>query len=117
MLDLNDVIPVDSGWVLVRATDINDHGQVVGRGRIAGQTRAFLLDYIGPPECGDGTLQAGEECDDGNIHGGDGCNANCQLETPIPVVSEWGLVTMTLFVLAAGTIVLRRHSLAFRAAS
>ena len=43
MTDLNTLIPAGSGWVLVRATGINDAGQIVGRGTIGGQTHAFLL--------------------------------------------------------------------------
>ncbi len=43
MLDLNDLIPPNSGWLLLRANDINNQGQIVGRGMIDGQFRAFLL--------------------------------------------------------------------------
>lgn len=31
-------------------------------------------------QCGDGTLDAGEQCDDGNTMAGDGCSATCTLE-------------------------------------
>ena len=41
--NLNELIPADSGWVLLEANGINDFGQIVGSGRIAGKTRAFLL--------------------------------------------------------------------------
>ncbi len=40
---------------------------------------------------------------------GDGIPDEC--ETAIPTVSEWGLVTMTLFMLTAGTLVLGRRRL------
>lgn len=43
MQDLNDLIPSNSGWVLNRATDINDVGQIVGNGQLNGQNRAFML--------------------------------------------------------------------------
>jgi probable HAF family extracellular repeat protein len=43
MTDLNELIPADSGWTLVAATGINDVGEIVGNGRINGQTHAFLL--------------------------------------------------------------------------
>jgi len=43
MTDLNDRIPVGSGWELVEATDDNTSGQIVGLGTLSGQTRAFLL--------------------------------------------------------------------------
>ncbi len=33
-----------------------------------------------PPECGNGTLEAGEMCDDGNTMPGDGCTATCARE-------------------------------------
>jgi len=43
MLDLNDLIPTDSGWVLNKATGINDKGQICGVGEIDGVSHAFLL--------------------------------------------------------------------------
>ena len=42
MYDLNNLIPAGSGWVLEHATAINTSGQIVGVGRLNGQTRAFL---------------------------------------------------------------------------
>jgi cysteine-rich repeat protein len=33
------------------------------------------------PECGDGTVDAGEQCDDDNVMPLDGCDANCDRET------------------------------------
>ena len=43
MRDLNDVIPVNSGWVLTEAHDINNSGMIVGNGLLSGQPRAFVL--------------------------------------------------------------------------
>jgi len=43
MLDLNTLIPPDSGWTLSSATGINLSGQIVGNGTINGQQHAFLL--------------------------------------------------------------------------
>lgn len=43
MLDLNNLIPTGSGWVLSVANDINNLGQIVGTGIFGGQQRAFLL--------------------------------------------------------------------------
>jgi probable HAF family extracellular repeat protein len=43
MLDLNNLIPANSGWVLEFATAINDQGQIVGFGTLNGQGEAFLL--------------------------------------------------------------------------
>jgi uncharacterized repeat protein (TIGR01451 family) len=43
MTDLNTLLPADSGWVLERASGITYGGQIVGRGRFGGQTRAFVM--------------------------------------------------------------------------
>jgi len=43
MLDLNNLIPANSGWLLQVANAINDQGQIVGFGTLNGQTEAFLL--------------------------------------------------------------------------
>ncbi|XWK86846.1 MAG: hypothetical protein U7127_21960 [Phormidium sp.] len=43
MIDLNSLIPADSGWFLSTATGINKTGQIVGNGLINGQKHAFLL--------------------------------------------------------------------------
>jgi probable HAF family extracellular repeat protein len=43
MLDLNGLIPANSGWNLTWAFAINDSGQIVGQGLINGESHAFLL--------------------------------------------------------------------------
>ncbi|HLK55622.1 MAG TPA: DUF3466 family protein [Chthonomonadaceae bacterium] len=43
VIDLNSLIPADSGWLLTEANGINDAGQIVGAGRYKGARRAFLL--------------------------------------------------------------------------
>jgi probable HAF family extracellular repeat protein len=43
LTDLNSLIPSGSGWVLNRATGINDAGQIVGTGTINGVSHGFLL--------------------------------------------------------------------------
>jgi probable HAF family extracellular repeat protein len=43
MVDLNTLIPPDSGWNLIDAMSINDAGQITGEGGIGGQTHAYLL--------------------------------------------------------------------------
>ncbi|MHC5184578.1 MAG: DUF3466 family protein [Planctomycetota bacterium] len=43
LIDLNDLIPIDSGWELTVAVDINNSGQIVGWGMIDGQEHAFLM--------------------------------------------------------------------------
>ena len=74
------------------------------------------------PVCGNGLVADPEGCDDGAAEDGDGCSSACTIEngficqgepsvcysSDIPTVSEWGLVAMTLLVLTAGTVVLRR---------
>jgi probable HAF family extracellular repeat protein len=42
-LDLNNLIPADSGWVIENVTAINVRGQITGQGFINGQYHAFLL--------------------------------------------------------------------------
>lgn len=49
MVDLNSVVPADSGWVLTEALDINDFGQIVGVGNYNGRITAFRLDPIPEP--------------------------------------------------------------------
>jgi uncharacterized protein (TIGR03437 family) len=43
MLDLNKLLPPDSGWVLKTATGINDEGQIIGNGSFYGFPQGFLL--------------------------------------------------------------------------
>lgn len=43
VLDLNAMIPADTGWNLTEALAINDSGQIVGQGVMNGKTHAFLL--------------------------------------------------------------------------
>jgi probable HAF family extracellular repeat protein len=48
--DLNDLLDVSgAGWVVEEALDINDQGQIVGRGRYNGVSRAVLLTVIPEP--------------------------------------------------------------------
>jgi len=43
MLDLNNLIPAGSGWILTQAYAINSSGQIVGAGLFHGVEHAFLL--------------------------------------------------------------------------
>lgn len=43
MLNLNSLIPPDTGWVLTHATAINDAAEIAGNGLFNGHPRAFLL--------------------------------------------------------------------------
>lgn len=47
--NLNNLIDPNSGWFLAIATGINDAGQIVGYGRVNGQTRGFRLTPTGAP--------------------------------------------------------------------
>ncbi len=51
MTDLNDLIPPNTGWVLVSATAINDNGDILGLGINNGVTHGYVLDAgsIGQP--------------------------------------------------------------------
>jgi hypothetical protein len=40
-VDLNTLIPADSGWYLQAAYSINDAGEIVGYGTIGGNVHAF----------------------------------------------------------------------------
>jgi len=49
MIDLNSLLPANSGWVLETAYGINNQGDIVGTGTFNGQQESFLLD---PPQFG-----------------------------------------------------------------
>jgi probable HAF family extracellular repeat protein len=49
MIDLNTLLPSQSGWTLNTAYGINDTGQIVGEGTYNGQIRPFLLTPDAPP--------------------------------------------------------------------
>jgi probable HAF family extracellular repeat protein len=59
LIDLNSLLPPDSGWQLYEATGINDSGQIIGDGTLNGQYEGFLLDMSSAtPEPGSATLIA-----------------------------------------------------------
>ena len=43
IVDLNDYLPANSGWVLTSAVDVNSQGDIVGRGTLNGSARPFML--------------------------------------------------------------------------
>ncbi len=49
MVDLNSLIPSDSGWILTTGWGINDAGQIAGQGTINGKNHGFLLTPQNPP--------------------------------------------------------------------
>lgn len=57
LIDLNSLLPANSGWQLYNATGINDADQIVGDGILNGQYEGFLLDLnTATPEAGSGIL-------------------------------------------------------------
>ena len=68
--------------------------------------------------CGDGLLEGAEECDDGNLEDSDGCSSACQLEkqpakvTPIPTLSQWGLIAMAGVLGIVGLFAIRKRKVA-----
>ena len=46
MIDVNTLLPDNSGWVLRDAQGINDRGQIVGFGNIGGEQHAYLLSPV-----------------------------------------------------------------------
>ena len=51
-VDLQTLIPADSGWDLSGALSINNSGQIVGYGAFDGEQRGFLLTPVSVPEPG-----------------------------------------------------------------
>lgn len=43
---------------------------------------------IGVTNCGNNTIDAGEQCDDDNLVNGDGCSNSCQLEGPVMTCAD-----------------------------
>lgn len=64
-LDLNTTIPLELGWWLFAAFDMNDHGQIVGWGNLNNRTLGFVLTpvFVSRPssyELVHGTLVSGQ---------------------------------------------------------
>ena len=47
--DLNDLIDPSSGWLLYAGQDINNRGQIIGKGLIQGQSRYYMLTPVPLP--------------------------------------------------------------------
>ncbi len=61
MIDLNDLLPTDSGWELAEARDISEVGQIVGSGMSPnGKTHAFVLIPCPADLNGDGDINAAD---------------------------------------------------------
>jgi PKD repeat protein len=50
IVDLNNMIMADTGWVLTSATAINDNGDITGSGTLNGEAHGFLLTSGAIPE-------------------------------------------------------------------
>ena len=50
MIDLNSLLPVNSGWILSTANGINDNGWITGQGSINGLAHAYILRPNAVPE-------------------------------------------------------------------
>ena len=60
-VDLNTLLPEDSGWVITRAAGINELGQVVGLGTFRGISRGFVLSTVHAPVAEDMDVTASGE--------------------------------------------------------
>lgn len=91
------------------ASEETMHAQVGGGTTTSGGGSAILGFRIAQvfSECGNGIVEFGEPCDDGNEDETDFCLSTC--ERGIPAVSEWGMVTMVLLGLTAGTLVFAKR--------
>jgi probable HAF family extracellular repeat protein len=49
MMDLNNLIPTNSGWEMMEARSVNASGQIIGWGMRGGHTNAFLLTPVSGP--------------------------------------------------------------------
>lgn len=58
-VDLNTLLPPDSGWTLESAKDINNLGQIVGFGKHNGQPRGFVMTSAHAPVARDVSVTTG----------------------------------------------------------
>jgi probable HAF family extracellular repeat protein len=98
VIDLNDCIPTDSGWVLSEAYGINDAGQIVGTGGHDGvYYRAFLLTPVTQPQVsltGPGAGLAGQ------TYTFTATSGPASLETPVKY--DWSATDQTDFTESTG---------------
>jgi hypothetical protein len=79
--DLNALLPAGSGWVLQRASAINDSGEIAGVGSYEGTTRAFLLKPgLVVTSAKDGKESSGSAAGACDAEGG-GCTLRAAIET------------------------------------
>ncbi len=100
MRSLNDLLPPDNGWSLLSPRDINDLGQIVGAGTIQHRRHAFVMTPLDPmDDDGDGIPDCLDTCPGVDDH----VFAPCEPDV-IPTISSWGLVVLTLVLLAGGKL-------------
>jgi len=56
MINLNDLLPAESGWKLGYASAINNNGEIIGWGTINGHSRSYLMKPLKFSSC-DGTVK------------------------------------------------------------
>jgi uncharacterized membrane protein len=79
MVDLNTLLPKDSGWVLVEARAINNQNQITGYGSFKGQPTTFLLTVTEGPK-----QPFGVRVEPRDIKGGDKGRGIIMLDAPAP---------------------------------
>ncbi|MCP4250382.1 MAG: DUF3466 family protein [bacterium] len=87
MYNLNDLIPSGTGWDFLKATDINDAGQIVGIGLLAPNDqylRAYLLEPLTPRSCIPGDLDVDRDVDLDDFEILAGCIAGPEMTVPPP---------------------------------
>ena len=109
--ELYDLAHSTEGWQIGLGSpmDISEAGQIVGFGGTLPSNANEHSYLLTPIMCGDGVVVAEEECDDGNTIPGDGCDESCLTEILVPAASRWGMVALTLLMLAGLSVVASRR--------
>jgi uncharacterized membrane protein len=90
--DLNSMIPRNTGWLLASAIDVNDSGEIVGKGTLNGRNALFLLRPIVVPRAL-GVLGLIVVLLGGGVQAGAGGTGFTFSGVPIPVpipIESWG---------------------------
>lgn len=98
--------PINSSWNLASVGDAQ--GSVTSADGNVGSPGSYTHFLC---LCGNDTVDANEECDGSEVANCPSgiCNADCTCQAaPVPTVSEWGLLVLTLIGLTAGTLMFNR---------